>query len=74
MQSDAHCDELEAQNNLLTEQIQDHQLQLSKKAAENEEAYSILSRKAPEWEVCTVCGIQDHVFNISLNSPCFSDR
>jgi len=53
VQADAHCDDLESQKNLLTEQNKELQLQLGRRAAENEEAFSILSKKAPEWEVCS---------------------
>ena len=62
MQSDANCDELESQKNLLMEQNKELQLQLGQRAAENEEAFSILSKKAPKWEVCLCVMCQECMF------------
>ncbi len=56
MQSDLHCDELEAKNKVLKGKLSDLQEQLTQHSGVDDHIVTLVNSKAKEWEVCGGCG------------------
>ena len=54
MESDSHCDELEAKNKLLEGKVVDLQEQLTQQTVADDHIVNLVHSKAQEWEVSSV--------------------